>query len=650
MIQGVRRRLSVRSRMRVAALGMLAGVVGCAASTPAQGGGAAPAREAPWLWGGLAPGPYAVGLETFAVLDSARPEPSAAGAVGPRPLELVVWTPARRRLTRARLTFARYVDLSMGGVVAPGAGASHAFRRRWLAASMAPTPDSVETSAVDRVLDAPVFAFEGATPIAERSPLVLWSTRHATPAAQSVLSELLASHGYVVAWARYAGRDSLSPPFDDVSPQRKVEVLEAHVADMQCALRRLAAHPAVDSTRMAVAAWSYGGEPATLLAQRTPRLRALVSLSSSAFTWPYRPSVNVAASLDSVPLRLDVLMLEESGATRGRAREAPPFFDRMPGKVFRASFPTLAHGNFNVLEGLLPELVGITAMQPWSEGGPAARGGYQTIARSVLALLDKVLQGAPGDGSLAGARDVRQSSGRVVPVTFSRHGPGRGVSATAATSFVDDTVVIENDGWRLIGNMVRPATGARTAAVLLLNKANGDRRAYAGLARELARRGVSSLRLDLRGHGESTNLATFVPTLANAASEGEERDVAAALRWLRAHQLVDSTRIGVVGASYSGEAMAAAARAGYGARAYVALSPGSLSEETIAGIDPGALPWLIVVSKNERFLRGVVAAVREHSRSATVAEMDGAAHASDILVTHPELAAGIADWLAARLR
>lgn len=649
MIHGVCHRLSVRSRMRVAAFGFLIGIVGCAGS-PAARGGPPPAGEAPWLWGGLAPGPHAVGLETITVFDSARREPSAAGTVGLRPLELVVWTPARPHLTRSPLTFARYVDLSMGAMVGTGAGASLDARRRWLAASMARTPDSVDASVVERVLDAPMFAVEGATPIAERSPLVLWSTRHATPAAQSVLSELLASHGYVVAWTRYAGRDSLSPPYDGVSPQRKVEVLEAHVADMQFALRALAAHPAVDSTRMAVAAWSYGGEPATLLAQRTPRLRALVSLSSSAFTWPYRPSVNVAASLDSVPLRLDVLMLEESGATRGRLREPPRYFDRLPGKVFRVTFPTLAHGNFNVLEGLLPELVGITAVQPWSEGSPAARGGYQTIARSVLTLLDKVLQGAPGDGSLAGARYVRQPSGRATPVTFSRHGPGRGVSATAATSFVDDTVVIASDGWRLIGNMVRPATGARTAAVLLLNKANGDRRVYARLARELARRGVSSLRLDLRGHGESTNLATFVPGLANAASEGEERDVAAALRWLRAHQLVDSTRIGVVGASYSGEAMAVAARAGDGARAYVALSPGSLSEETIAGIDLGTVPWLIAVSKNERFLRGVVAAVRERSRSASITELDGAAHASDILVTHPDLATGIADWLAARLK
>ena len=109
-------------------------------------------------------------------------------------------------------------------------------------------------------------------------------------------------------------------------------------------------------------------------------------------------------------------------------------------------------------------------------------------------------------------------------------------------------------------------------------------------------------------------------------------------------------RIGVVGASYSGEAAAVAARAGDGARAYVALSPGSLSERTIAAIDATGVPWFIVASNNERFLRGVIAAVRERSRTATVAEMDGGAHATDILVIHPELSARIADWLVAQIK
>jgi dienelactone hydrolase len=622
--------------------------VACALTTPPPDTSTDAFSQAPWLWGGLRPGPYGVALETIATTDSTRPESRLGGAGPPRPIEILVWAPRRPGALTTPVTFADYVELSEGPMIGR-ARRSVEWRRGWLAGAVSRTPDSVVATTIDRVLDAPMLAVRDAVPLGERVPLILWSTRHATPAAQSVMSELLASHGYVVAWMRYAGRDSLSPPFDNVSPQRKAEIVDAHVADMQAAIRRLVMHPAVDSTRIGVAAWSYSGEPATLLVQRTPRVRALVSLSSSVFTWPYRPTLNVSASLDSVPLRADVMLLEETGATRGRVREAPVFLDRLPGKTFRVAFPELAHGNFNVLEGLIPELIGVTAVQPWSQSGPGARGGYQTVALSVLALLDKVLKGAPGDGSIGTMPDVRRKGVPTTGVSFMRHGPGRGVSVAMGTSFVDDSVEIASDAWRLVGNVVRPASNAPGPAVLMLNKANGDRRVYARLAGELARRGIGSLRIDLRGHGESTNLATFVPGLDNAAAGGEPRDVAAALRWLRAREFVDSTRIAVIGASYSGEAMAEVARGGHPARAYVALSPGSLSERTIDDIDGAGVPWSIIVSRNERFLRGVVATVRERSRTAVVTEVDGNAHATDILVAHPALNASIAEWLGTRL-
>lgn len=43
---------------------------------------------------------------------------------------------------------------------------------------------------------------------------------------------------------------------------------------------------------------------------------------------------------------------------------------------------------------------------------------------------------------------------------------------------------------------------------ILLNRANGDRRAYDSTAAILAGHGIASLRLDLCGHGERTNLAS----------------------------------------------------------------------------------------------------------------------------------------------
>src|SRR5687768_16916540 len=281
-------------------------MIGCRTSTERLA--AADAAPAPWLWGSLTRGPYAVGLEVSAAGDSARPERLADGPAAPRPLEMVVWHPSPRgALTREHVRFATYVDLSDGSMTAPVSARSDDDRRRWLAAAMSREPASIAPAMLDSVLATRMVAIRGAPPVAERLPAVLWSTRHATPAAQSVLSEYLASHGYVVAWMRYAGTDTLRPPFDDVTPARKAATLEAHVADMQWALRWLALHASVDSTRMGVAAWSYSGEPATVLAQRTPRLRVLVSLSSNILVSTYR-GIDMAASMDTVPLRAGVIM------------------------------------------------------------------------------------------------------------------------------------------------------------------------------------------------------------------------------------------------------------------------------------------------------------------------------------------------------
>src|SRR5688500_18184067 len=56
---------------------------------------------APWLWGRLERGGYAVGLHVTAGADSTRIERLANGTSGPRPLEIVLWIPGpRANLTR----------------------------------------------------------------------------------------------------------------------------------------------------------------------------------------------------------------------------------------------------------------------------------------------------------------------------------------------------------------------------------------------------------------------------------------------------------------------------------------------------------------------------------------------------------------------
>jgi dienelactone hydrolase len=216
----------------------------------------------------------------------------------------------------------------------------------------------------------------------------------------------------------------------------------------------------------------------------------------------------------------------------------------------------------------------------------------------------------------------------------------------------DTRVVLESDGWRLIGDLRLPESEDPVPAALLLNKAAGDRTIYGQLATHLAARGVASLRLDLPGHGESVNLGRFVPgeQARDPMIWGAEAHVIVAQEFLKSHVHIDGNRIGLVGGSYSGEEMAEAGREhGYG-RAYVLLSPGSFSETSIRAIDTSGVPWLFVTSKDERFLREITASVQQQSETVELVIVPGTAHATDILAEVPDMAERIAVWLERRLR
>lgn len=212
-------------------------------------------------------------------------------------------------------------------------------------------------------------------------------------------------------------------------------------------------------------------------------------------------------------------------------------------------------------------------------------------------------------------------------------------------------VVIENGEWKLVGDLTLPDTPGKVPAVLMLNKAAGDRTAYNDLAVNLAERGIASIALDMRGHGESTNVETFVPGPDSNRDLiwDSQVDVIAALAWLRDHPRVATDRLAIVGASYSSEEAAEAGRLQGFEKAYVMLSPGSFGDESIDEIDTSGASWLLVISRNERYLKDITEETRERSRSVEVWELPGTEHASDLLGVHSDLAERIAVWLAARL-
>lgn len=216
-----------------------------------------------------------------------------------------------------------------------------------------------------------------------------------------------------------------------------------------------------------------------------------------------------------------------------------------------------------------------------------------------------------------------------------------------------ESVVIKNNGWELKGDLMLVTNKTNQPIVLMLNKANGDRKVYKALATRLAEKGISSLRMDLRGHGESINRGKFIPfdSINNSTlgMDSSYMDIIAVHNYLLTLKQIDKTRIGIVGASYSGEEMMIASRKFRMAKSYIALSPGSFSDESIVSVDSCLTPMLFIKSNDERSMQGFEADLFLKSKKAKLMIVAGKFHATDILEAFPEMNALLAAWLKSNL-
>jgi pimeloyl-ACP methyl ester carboxylesterase len=227
----------------------------------------------------------------------------------------------------------------------------------------------------------------------------------------------------------------------------------------------------------------------------------------------------------------------------------------------------------------------------------------------------------------------------------------------------DVRVEIDSEGWLLVGDITTPETTPPSAFALLLHKAAGDREAYVTMAGAMAARGIASLRIDLRGHGDSTNLGAFDPTISRYLDEDDpaivenfaligsgDRDVVSIMQWLDEQPGLTSLPLVVVGSSYTGQEMVEAAAETRFADIYVALAPGSFNGESIAAIDASEVPWLFVRAEVELpFFPGLFAAIREGSDTAEIWVLPGEGHATDLFDHNPDLHLRLIDWITERL-
>ena len=205
------------------------------------------------------------------------------------------------------------------------------------------------------------------------------------------------------------------------------------------------------------------------------------------------------------------------------------------------------------------------------------------------------------------------------------------------------------DGFTIKGTLTIPATGPkRHPVVILAPQFHQTRDSFAPLAERLNARGIATLALDLRGHGESTDkggttVAVTDDFMASAKAVGFDKipsDLAQAAAWLRKQHRIDPRRVALAGASLGAFSVLEAAGK-VKALAVLALSPagsaafGDKAMEEVAGSVAKGGATLIFAAKDDEEAAKNAAALKAVPG---VSELlfEGKDHGSAFLKDHAE--------------
>jgi len=257
------------------------------------------------------------------------------------------------------------------------------------------------------------------------------------------------------------------------------------------------------------------------------------------------------------------------------------------------------------------------------------------VAAAILAVTAVGMLVAPGGGAEAASRKKKRKTPEPTAVPRPPD-PNRVTIPTA-------------DGVTLAATF-RPLAGRPSApAVLLVHDFSRERRDWSALAPEFAAKGLATLAIDLRAHGESMNKnGTLLRISPRQMSDpnGFPRDVEAACRWLRAR----TAKVGVVGLSLGGN-LAVLATARGQADAAVVVSANAERLDSLAGDRPAAARAALFIASEDapqraESAKALLTAAAEPKKLLLV---PGAAHNLALFEEYPEAKAAMLDWLVKQL-
>ncbi|MCZ6491072.1 MAG: alpha/beta hydrolase [Acidobacteria bacterium] len=218
------------------------------------------------------------------------------------------------------------------------------------------------------------------------------------------------------------------------------------------------------------------------------------------------------------------------------------------------------------------------------------------------------------------------------------------------------------DGWTLHGRLRIPGGmngSTKVPGVVMIHGARHDQQTYYGLAQELAKQGMATLRFDWRGKGRSINAGKgrYGVDLSNEETGKTYLDVIAAIEFFALQAGVDASRIGLIAATAgTGHALQAAYGDGRIQTVVLLTSARAPEGEAKQFLTTSGKPIFAIASTEDiNYNRGSLAEetrqtyLFSNNKESEFLLYDDAGRGSEMLKSKPELERMIVRWFAEKL-
>lgn len=212
-----------------------------------------------------------------------------------------------------------------------------------------------------------------------------------------------------------------------------------------------------------------------------------------------------------------------------------------------------------------------------------------------------------------------------------------------------------SDGVTIVGSLELAAGVEKSPACLLVHMLGSDRSSYTEFQQKLLNAGISSLAIDMRGHGDSTAGGSLNYRDFSAEEwEAVKNDIKAGMDFLRDLDSIDRAHIGIVGASISANlAVVAASEENRDAventaSCLVLLSPGINYHEVRPlqfARDLGHIPVYIASAEEDAQSYRGSQGLSQAAREGELFSFPGSDHGTDLFDIHMNFMDDLVAWL-----